>query len=135
MGKSHDWNIPQYEVTEDLIIRVTRIIHEHVQVNGWSGWLTTIGEIIHEADPASNIEDWYGTFNEALKIARNRGWVNWNSKGPKGRLYQVTLQMGAKFLKDTIPMNLHIATARSSIVIICPHCGTPHEYALAIEMS
>ncbi len=135
MGSNHDWNTPHHEVDEGLIKALTQIIHQHVRDSGWDGWLTTIGYLVQSVpETGGDVDDWYGTFNEALKIARNRGWLDWESKGPKGRRYRATEGMAAKFLKDTRPVTPGTARVKTAIVVTCPHCNTPHEYEVELTL-
>jgi hypothetical protein len=115
---------------------LTALIQDRIKESNWDGWLATIKDLVDGVPHThGDVDDWYGTFNQALRIARSRGWVDWEKRGPKGRWYWATPDMAAKFSHDTQPKIPQTSEAHVSTVLICPHCKTPHQYDITLTFN
>lgn len=141
MGSMHSWKTPRFPVDDKLVFEVAKVVIDHVNECPLDRWQASIADIIvGTGRPASQIDDWYGTFLAALDNAKSRGFIDFKSAGPKGRWYRADATMQANFLAavaETTGSDLPKGafSNETTVTISCPHCGKPHNYNFAVTVS
>lgn len=140
MGSNHGWKTPQQPVSIELVLEASKVVIDNINTSSTNIWKASIADVIAGTGrPASQIDDWYGTFLSALDTAQAKQYLEFKSAGPKGRWYSADSTMQANFLAAVAAHTGNQPhgsfSTITTVTISCPHCSKPHNYTVNVSIT